>query len=296
MDRYARGIARIYSALLDGELGKFLHAISSARRDRVGRRSGASGCLAQWFAAIEIAFQKTSLGTRSTCARAPHLNVAERECVSLEFSLAAILPFDPRALRGGSVAQSFRHSRSTFTFGASGCPRVRPRCRGCDRDVDLPHGGSLCLSLYLDFSRARWGLDVRRAFLPKSRTGSRLDAGRRHVCCIARDILLHSAELRRAEIQSRSKTDGSGAARSATPLFEHLSAAGTELSRGKKTGTGRTNRAARQHVDVGRTALHQRLQPDSPGWGRARIRVRGPRRNRSEPGTISAGRTSGTAR
>src|SRR5437667_222036 len=160
----------------------------------------------------------------------------------------------------------------------------------------LPHGGSLCLSLYLDFSRVRCGLDVRRVFLPKSRTGSRLDAGRRHVCCIARDILLHSAELRRAEIQSQSKTDGSGAARSATPLFEHLSTGGTDLSRGKKTGTGRTNRAARQHVDVGRTALHQRLQPDSPGWRRAHIRVRGPRRDRPGYGKISAGRASATAR
>src|SRR5437660_735725 len=89
MDRSARGVARVYSAFLDGELGKFLHALSSALRDGVGLRSCASGCLAQWFGAIEIAFQKTSLGTRSACARAPHLNVAERECVSLEFSLAA---------------------------------------------------------------------------------------------------------------------------------------------------------------------------------------------------------------
>src|ERR1700736_4061224 len=208
MDRSARGVARIYSALLDGELGKFLHAISSARRDRVGRRSGASGCLAQWFAAIEIAFQKTSLGTRSTCARAPHLNVAERECVSLEFSLAAILPFDPRALRGGSTAKSFRHSRSKITFCASGRSRVRPCCRDCDRDADLPHGRRLCLSLYLDFSSARCDLDVRRAFLAESRTGSQLDAGRRHVCRIARNVSLYSAKLRRAEIQSDRKTDG----------------------------------------------------------------------------------------
>src|SRR5207237_5577329 len=91
------------------------------------------------------------LGTRSACARASHLNVAERECVSLEFSLAAVLPFDPRAVRGGSTAKSFRHSRSTITFCASGRPRVRSRCRGCDCDVDLPHAGSFCLSFLLYF-------------------------------------------------------------------------------------------------------------------------------------------------
>src|SRR2546423_5768841 len=96
-----------------------------------------------------------------------------------------------------------------------------------------------------------------------------LVAGNHHLRFLARDLPLDPAELRGPEIQPCPGTHRPVTARSATPLPQHLSSAGTRISGREPSRTVRNHGPSRQHLDVGGHSFHQRLQPDPPRWGRA---------------------------
>ena len=150
---------------------------------------------------------------------------------------------------------------------------LQSRCRSCT-------DGRLRFSADLDFSGARCDLGFSKFFVRQNRfaRGFRL----RHVCRILlATYLCIPPNCGVPKYNLSQELTSPGAARSATALFERLSAARIQLSHREKTGTGRTNCPARQHIDVGRLAFCQRLQPDSRRRRRARIQVRHSRRNRS---------------
>src|ERR1700687_3674724 len=90
--------------MLDGELGRFFYALSTAHGDRVGVRSGrAGGADCRIHLATAHADQTNEMGTHFTFHRAPARNDSNRGRFSMELSMAAALPSRPRALRSGSA-------------------------------------------------------------------------------------------------------------------------------------------------------------------------------------------------
>src|SRR5260370_10039227 len=167
------------------------------------------------------------MGLNLTRARTLTRHASDCRCFPMEFSLAAIVPSDSRCLRGRSAARESAVSPGRF-WGGYHCARAC--CVNRDHHVDPTSRWSLRLSINLDFSRDLWCVGCLGISRP-ARIDAEMGTGMYYLRCAARDLFLHSTKLRRAEIQSRSKIARTGAARSATALFERLSAARTELPR-----------------------------------------------------------------
>ncbi len=117
MDCAVARVTRIHPVVLDGELGRFFYALSSAYRDRARvwtRRAG--GADRGIHLATAPAAQTNEMGANLAFGRAPAGNDSNRRRFSLEFSLAAALPSRARNLRRGSAARAtklahwFHHS------------------------------------------------------------------------------------------------------------------------------------------------------------------------------------------
>ena len=125
-------IARTHSSMLDRQLGRFFHALSSTHRDRVGGWSRrARGADRGFHLATAAADQANEMGARFTFGRAFALNDSNRGRSSLEFSLAAALPSRSRTLRCRSAAYP-----ATLADWFDHGPFVDRRD---DSDVDLRH-------------------------------------------------------------------------------------------------------------------------------------------------------------
>src|SRR5437870_2378231 len=89
---------------------------------------------------------------------------------------------------------------------------LRVCCIDGNHDVDLAHERPECFSTHMDFSRALAALGGPGILFRSKQTASWVDAGLRHFCGIRGNLLLPPAELRRAEVQSRSTITRSRAA------------------------------------------------------------------------------------
>src|ERR1700686_3357585 len=154
------------------------------------------------------------MGTRFARSCSDHLDVAKRERLSLEFSLAAFSPFGSRALRGRVFANVERGSEPS-QFGGNRSGGARHRC------ISAPSNARrVCFSLRLDHVSSSPGVGGPGKFSPAPI--AHVDAGDCHLRLVARNLLVYSTELRRSEVPPRSSADCARAARSATSLFECL--------------------------------------------------------------------------
>src|SRR6266480_3723859 len=105
MDCSMARITRTHSSLLDRQLGRFFHALSSAHSGRVGVRSGRAGSADRGIYLATAAVAPTNeMGARFTSGRAPARNDSNRGRFSVELSMAAALPSRARTLRCRSAA------------------------------------------------------------------------------------------------------------------------------------------------------------------------------------------------
>jgi len=127
-------IAWTHSSMLDRQLGRFFHALSSPHSNRIGVRSGrAGGADRGLHLATAPVDQANEMGARFTFGRAPARNDSNRGRFSVELSMAAALPSRTRYLCRGSAEC------------AAKLPHWFDNSSGTDRrdnsDVDLRPGG-----------------------------------------------------------------------------------------------------------------------------------------------------------
>src|SRR6266487_541766 len=220
------------------------------------------------------------MGADPARGRALTRHATDRRPFPLELSLASFFSFDSRNLRRRRAANLTRRESESSMAGVND-PGYNGDCPGCfdsHCDVGLPNGRLLRLSVDMDLSRPRRALVLFGIFFTRFRI-SRMDTSGDHIFRAPCDVSVHPAKLRRSQIQSLARVAQTLTARSTPPLSQHLSMGGVHVSFGKKTPTGRTNRAPREHINVGWLTFHQRLQPNPSRWCGARIRDHDSRRD-----------------
>src|SRR5206468_2149874 len=91
MGRPAGCITRFYSAVLDGELDRFLVAACPACRSGIDLRTRCSGGAHRWnHLARSLAHDANEMGNSPTRTRHRSLNAANCRLVSVELSLATV--------------------------------------------------------------------------------------------------------------------------------------------------------------------------------------------------------------
>src|SRR3954466_284618 len=93
-------VTRVSPALLDGELGRFFHALPAAHCDGIRLRTGRSGCACRWISLLPArSGQANQMGAHPPPGGVVTLHGSDNWTVSMELSVVTVLPPDPGDLR-----------------------------------------------------------------------------------------------------------------------------------------------------------------------------------------------------